>query len=219
MTDAPRWRRRPDDRPDELLDAAERLLVERGVAATTVTDITGAAGVAKGSFYRYFSSKEQLLAALKARFLDRLHDEISGAIAAGDPEDWAGLADAVVARTIGFLLDASDLIDVWCREAHSRDSVDEFATGIERLADLYEAGIAAGVEAGAFRCDHPRATALLLIHAVDGTVQHHVLYGGPGRDELIEAAQQLVRGALGVSSPAEPALAGAGRGGSPPRRR
>jgi AcrR family transcriptional regulator len=195
-----RWQRRPDDRPDELLDAAEKLLVQHGVEATTVTGITAAAGVAKGSFYRYFSSKEQLLAALKGRFLERLAAEVTAASEAGEPGDWPGLVDAVVARTMRYLFDASDLLDVWCREAHARGATDEFATGIDRLTDLYEAGITAGVEAGAFTCAHPRATALLLLHAVEGTVEHHVLYGGPPPEELIAAAQALVRGALGLGA-------------------
>lgn len=56
MTDEPRWRRLPDARRDQLLDAAERLLVVRGVAGTAVADIATEAGVAKGSFYRYFDS-------------------------------------------------------------------------------------------------------------------------------------------------------------------
>lgn len=202
VPEAPRWRRLPDERRDQLLDAAEKLLVVRGVAGTTVTDITSEAGLAKGSFYRYFSSKEQLLAALKGRFLERLHDGIGAAVAEAGPDDWGARADAVVAHTVGYLLDSADLLDVWCREAHGHGTVDEFAVGIERLADLYEAGITAGVEAGALACSHPRATAYLLIHAIEGAVEHHVLYGGPGRDELVEAAQALVRGGLGLPAPA-----------------
>jgi AcrR family transcriptional regulator len=196
-----RWQRRPEERPDELLDAAEKLLVQRGVAGTTVTDITAAAGVAKGSFYRYFSSKEQLLAELKVRFLDRLADEVAVATAEADPDDVGAIADAVVERTMRYLFDAADLLDVWCREAHAHGEEDGYSVGIERLADVYEAGIVTGVESGAMTCAHPRATALLLIHAVEGTVEHHVLYGGPPEpDELIAAAQALVRGTLGLSN-------------------
>ncbi len=45
----------------EILEAAERLFVEKGYLATTVQEITEAAGYAKGNFYRYWSSKEELM--------------------------------------------------------------------------------------------------------------------------------------------------------------
>ncbi|MBW3664267.1 MAG: TetR/AcrR family transcriptional regulator, partial [Actinobacteria bacterium] len=68
----------------QLLYAAERLFTRQGVAATTVSDITGAAGVAKGTFYLYFDSKEQLLGTLKERFIEGMVDVV--AEATGDVE-------------------------------------------------------------------------------------------------------------------------------------
>jgi len=43
-----------------LLDAAMRLIRERGYNATTVDDLCAAAGVTKGAFFHYFKSKEDL---------------------------------------------------------------------------------------------------------------------------------------------------------------
>lgn len=45
---------------EKLLDAAKRLLLEKGFSATTIDDICNAAGVTKGSFFHYFESKEHL---------------------------------------------------------------------------------------------------------------------------------------------------------------
>lgn len=45
----------------ELLAAAERLFVEKGYLATTVQEITEAAGYAKGNFYRYWPGKDELM--------------------------------------------------------------------------------------------------------------------------------------------------------------
>src|SRR3954465_13165898 len=47
-----------------LLDAALLLFLARGVEGVSVDDITRAAGVAKGSFYRYFKDQEALVEAL-----------------------------------------------------------------------------------------------------------------------------------------------------------
>jgi AcrR family transcriptional regulator len=57
----------PEIRSAELLDCAQRLFFERGYDNTTVNDIIEAAGLSKGAFYHYFSSKDALLEALAAR--------------------------------------------------------------------------------------------------------------------------------------------------------
>ena len=45
----------------EIMAAARRLFGEKGFAATTVSEITAAAGYAKGNFYRHWQSKDELL--------------------------------------------------------------------------------------------------------------------------------------------------------------
>ena len=60
----PRWRRRSDARPQELLDAALETFVERGYAATNMDEIARRAGVSKGTLYLYYSGKAELLKAV-----------------------------------------------------------------------------------------------------------------------------------------------------------
>lgn len=60
----PRWARRKDARPQELLAAALDLFVERGYAATRLEDVAGQAGVSKGTLYLYFTNKEELFKAV-----------------------------------------------------------------------------------------------------------------------------------------------------------
>jgi len=60
----PRWARRKERRPTELLDAALNCFVERGYAATRLDDVAARAGVSKGTLYLYFSSKDELFKAV-----------------------------------------------------------------------------------------------------------------------------------------------------------
>ncbi len=60
-TAAPLRQRRKEARPQELLDAALDLFVERGFAATRSEDVAVRAGVSKGTLYLYYPSKEELL--------------------------------------------------------------------------------------------------------------------------------------------------------------
>lgn len=60
----PRWRRRSDARPQELLDAALETFVERGYATTNMDEIARRAGVSKGTLYLYYPGKAELLKAV-----------------------------------------------------------------------------------------------------------------------------------------------------------
>jgi len=65
--------RRKQARPQELLDAALKLFVERGFAAARMEEVAALAGVSKGTLYLYYASKEELL---KAVIRERLSNEI-----------------------------------------------------------------------------------------------------------------------------------------------
>jgi AcrR family transcriptional regulator len=60
----PRWTRRKEARPEEIIAAALELFVERGFAATRLEDVAARAGVSKGTLYLYFANKEDLFKAV-----------------------------------------------------------------------------------------------------------------------------------------------------------
>ena len=62
--DGPRWRRRSEARPGEIVQAALDLFVEKGFAAARMDEIAARAGVTKGTVYLYFPSKEELFHAV-----------------------------------------------------------------------------------------------------------------------------------------------------------
>lgn len=55
-------------RIDEILDAAEQLLLEQGPGAASIQEIARRAGASVGSIYHFFPTKEAILTALQARF-------------------------------------------------------------------------------------------------------------------------------------------------------
>jgi len=59
-TAPPRWQRRPEARPEEILDAALEVFGEHGFAQAKLDDVARVAGVSKGTLYLYFDSKETL---------------------------------------------------------------------------------------------------------------------------------------------------------------
>ncbi|MBL0352022.1 MAG: TetR/AcrR family transcriptional regulator [Candidatus Dechloromonas phosphoritropha] len=74
---SPRWQRRADARPQELLDAALALFVERGFAATRLEEVAARAGVAKATLYRYYENKLELFKAVVRHSLIAGFDEMA----------------------------------------------------------------------------------------------------------------------------------------------
>ncbi len=60
----PRYRRRKEDRPQEIAQAAFELFAEKGYAATRVEEVAKRAGVSKGLTYVYFNTKADLFRAV-----------------------------------------------------------------------------------------------------------------------------------------------------------
>ncbi|MGH2739498.1 MAG: TetR/AcrR family transcriptional regulator [Actinomycetota bacterium] len=187
----------PEERRQDLLDAAIEAFTRKGVHESTVEDVTRTAGVAKGTFYLYFDSKEQLLGSLKQRFVDELvarAGELSERIG---KDDWWALAETTVTSMIDFMLEHRSMIQIFAQEGHTPDSNRLFAECQGKLVMMMAAGIQAGIEASAFRVADPLMTAALLSHAIDGTLQHSILYEGElDRIRLIAAANELMRKAL-----------------------
>jgi AcrR family transcriptional regulator len=65
----PRFKRRKEDRPQEITAAALEAFAEKGYAATRVTDVAKRAGVSKGLLYLYFRTKEELFKAVIKSFV------------------------------------------------------------------------------------------------------------------------------------------------------
>ena len=61
---SPPRHRRKETRPQELLQAALELFVEKGFAATRAEEVAHQAGVSKGTLYLYYPSKEELFKAV-----------------------------------------------------------------------------------------------------------------------------------------------------------
>jgi len=103
-----RWRRRKDARPKEILDAALAEFAEKGFAAARLQDIAARAGVAKGTIYLYFESKEAVFTALVK---DRIGNQLS-LVAEAVSQHEGPISDllAGLIRTIGNFLRTSELV-------------------------------------------------------------------------------------------------------------
>ena len=76
----------PETRRSELTDTAEELFLKNGYEGTTVSEIVKNAGVAQGTFYHYFKSKDGVLGAITDRWIEEIRAEMED-IASRDGSD------------------------------------------------------------------------------------------------------------------------------------
>ncbi|MFP6608366.1 MAG: TetR/AcrR family transcriptional regulator [Myxococcota bacterium] len=85
-----------------LLDAAEELIQEKGLADVSIPEIVRRAGSSVGGFYARFKDKNELLRALEERFLQRLDEQV---VELADPGHWQRATTAeIVASCINELV-------------------------------------------------------------------------------------------------------------------
>jgi len=152
-----------------------------------VDEVVAGAGVAKGTFYLYFPSKEHLLAALRERFLHQLMRRQRSAVDELPQQDWAGRLDAWVSEMVGFYVANAHLHHVLF--PGSRLEVRD--QSVEAATDQHVAALTAlldeGTRAGRFHLVDPRATAVLLYGAIQGAVDHLLHHDGALPTHLVLA--------------------------------
>lgn len=189
--------KRPEERRQDILDAAVRVFAEKGVGRTTVSDITQAAGVAKGTFYLYFDSKEHLLGALKERFVDEMMAQAGRLYEKVGKGDWWALVDETVSSMVSFMDEHREMCHIMVQEGISPEASPQFAECQRRIDEMFAAAIKMGVEAGAFRVTDPMTMGRLLHYALDGALAHAILYDVEfDRDRLAAAARELTHKSL-----------------------
>jgi AcrR family transcriptional regulator len=211
-----------EQRRAELLAAGQALFLAKGIAGTSLDDITQRAGVSKGLFYLYFASKEDLVLALREQFSRDLAERMraaAAAVPASTRAGWADRLDACVLAGLERYRELHELHEVLFHHARmaspgsgksgsvlsgsGKYGPSEVVPGQPDPAPAPAARVIrelleAGASAGAFDVADPESTAVLCyasMHAFD-----HDFRGRPGPDDtrLIRAAQQLFRRAAGL---------------------
>ncbi len=204
MTDTAVPRTKPAaERRKDLLDAGLALFTEHGIARTTVSEIAQRAGVAQGTFYLHFSSKDALLFALQDRFEERIVERARTAVDRAGP-DWGAKLDAFVVACFEDYereLGQHDVLFAHLpREALRREGGTHLGGGLTAvIADL----LADGSAAGAFDVTDLDVTALLLFSALHGGFDEFVHVGPEvAKERLVPALLTLFRRTAGYGPPA-----------------
>jgi len=160
-----------------LLEEAAVHFARDGFDRANINAIATAAGFAKGTIYNYFSSKEELFGEVLTAACQRTVTRYAGSPHGESVRDRLA---ALVAADVGVLREQEPFMRVLVREAMSFRA-DTYPIIVEHLAPFLEALIevlAAGVEAGEIRADHPPEQLAMLF--VGTLTMLYVQYWGSG---------------------------------------
>jgi TetR/AcrR family transcriptional regulator, fatty acid metabolism regulator protein len=169
-------RQRSDDKRRRILDAAVRVFSKKGFFASRVSDVASAAGIADGTVYLYFKSKDDILVSL---FDDVMSEHIAAAReevrqAADAPAKLRAIADHHL-RLLGSKPELAVVFQVELRQSTKFMALFT-ASWLMSYFALVEDAIASGQREGTIRPDLPRKLAAhAFFGALDALVTSWVL--------------------------------------------
>lgn len=158
----------------DLLSGAARLFATRGFSEVSIADIARTAGVATGTFYAHFPSKDDVVAQLRCAMLDELLQRATVAPAPHRDQDWWSTARGVIQSTVRFWFEDRERSRVVLRGGFTDDAVSIQAA----IAAAFAAGIRAGQDLGAVNAGiDPELAAGFLMHGAFGLIYHAIVNG------------------------------------------
>jgi AcrR family transcriptional regulator len=159
-------KRRPHDRPAEILEAALDLFTERGFKATRLEDVASRAGLSKAAIYLYFKDKTSLLMAI-VQATAGANINIAGSMIA----QHQGPVAPLLQQLLGFMagrIDQSrmpDLMKLVISESRAHPEIGRFYLDnvIGQALPLFQSLIERGIATGEFRAVDPRLTVKCIV--------------------------------------------------------
>jgi len=209
--------KRSGDKRERILDAAVHVFAHKGFWSSKISEIAREAGVADGTIYLYFKSKDDLLISLFEDRMERVNDTLAAAMATSD--NAADKLRRFVTTHLELVAQNRDQAEVLTVELRQSSKFikeyanPRFAEFLKLLGSVIEEGQRKGELTTRVR---PVLAARALFGAVDELALWWVLRGDP-RENLERAAAELCDMILGGLAPTQNGAAGAAA--EPPAKR
>lgn len=147
----------PQERRRELIDAAERLFMEKGYEHTAISDIVKELNVAQGTLYYYFSSKEDILEAVVEKSIADLEQSVKRLIQDENADEVDQLNEAIN-EILRFVSQRNDFIDFLHQDINAVMHAKLEKATVERIVPILSELVAKGNAKGRFNIENPTET-------------------------------------------------------------
>ena len=174
-------------RREEILDAAHTLFTTKGFQPTTMEDILKVVGIAKGTLYYHFPSKEQILRALVLRIVGQVEQRAREVADSSAPA-----VDKLVTIMAAMRGEAAqtELVEQFHAPGNAEFHLLSITAMIEHLTPVLADVVAQGVNEGIFTTDRPHDAVELLLSASGILLDHEIMEPSP--DELARRRESLI---------------------------
>jgi AcrR family transcriptional regulator len=191
-------RQPPEARRQQILDAATALLLENGLAGTSVEAVARRAGIAKGTIYLYFRSWQDLLSGLRDRYGDGLGSRAEAVFGHADPADPAaviGAFERLAGELLSYVRANRHLYHILFQEAagHTEPVMGPLPGLVRRF--LTEA-----MDQGALTPTDPDVLMRFLLDGLHGALRPLAHQDLPDRQHTLASLSELLRRLLAPAS-------------------
>jgi AcrR family transcriptional regulator len=189
------------DKKEIIFHEATRLFAEKGYKETSMGEVAKLTGVAQGTIFYHFKSKEDLFLAILEEFKNSIHYEFANWL--GNHFFSTGLE--MVEAALDFYLYLAGTMEDRFLILHRHDAYElalhnpifsEYLEAIyERLVDIFEQAILLGQRDGSIGEISPKKNAMLIFTMVDGLVRfttYRLYDAGTLYDELVKACRKML---------------------------
>jgi AcrR family transcriptional regulator len=156
--------KKPEERRQEIVAAARELFQKQQYEKTTMQDVMEKLGIAKGTIYHYFRSKEELLEAVVEQTVD---EYVAGMQALLDETEGNALDRLRVLITAGNVAEEQDqLLEHLHHPGNIGVHTRQLAVTLSKLAPLYTSVIQQGCQQGVFQTEYPLECAEFLLAGI-----------------------------------------------------
>ncbi|WP_243820988.1 TetR/AcrR family transcriptional regulator [Bacillus thuringiensis] len=180
-----------EERRKEILETAERLFLTKGYTKTTVNDILKEIGIAKGTFYHYFKSKEEVMDEIIMRIIKE--DVTKAKRIASNPDI------PVLDKLFKILMEQSpksgDVKEKMIQQFHQPNNAEmhqkSLVQSIIHLSPVLTEVLEKGIEEGIFSTPYPQETIELLLSSAQVIFDDGLFQWKP--EEMINRAKAYIK--------------------------
>jgi AcrR family transcriptional regulator len=156
------------ERRRQILDCAKQLFSEKGFHNASVSDIVDEAGIARGTFYLYFTGKRDIFDSLLDDLLAELRRRIKPIDLGEGSPDPLDQVKANIRRVLELVIEDPNLIQILLHHAAGLDqrSAELLRTFYDRVLTLIERSLEHGIRLGLVRPCHTRIVAACILGTI-----------------------------------------------------
>ena len=179
---------------EDLIESARQIFRSKGYKETNVADVTAAAGIAVGSFYKFFDSKEDLFVDVYAKENAELKERLFAAV---DPDDdLVTLATTLVSRN-AIEMNANPILREWYNTRLMAGLEGHFQKrGFGSVREMFDGGVTDAVAewqaAGRIRTDMDPGLIVAIFRAIPYIDLHKSEIGPEHFPEILSSMTELI---------------------------